>query len=222
MIRYLFAGEIQLAIMALLSGVFFVVCVAPLHEFAHAKVADMLGDTTARHNGRLTLNPIAHIDPIGGLMILLFGFGYAKAVPVNMRNFRNPKRDMALTALAGPAVNLVIAFIFVILSRAVQYVSVLSPELRMTIAMFLGFVIEINIALAVFNMLPIPPLDGSRILSAFLPDRTYYKLMQYERYFFIGLMVLVAFGGFNVIGNVIFAISDYIYMAFDFVVSLVF
>ncbi len=176
----------------LLSSIFVVFCTLPIHEFAHAVVADRLGDPTARRKGRLTLNPFAHLDLWGCLMIVLVGFGYAKPVPVNMRNFKNPKAGMAIVALAGPLSNLVMAILFLIL-RWVFGVHGTS-DFTLILAYFFYYAAYINVSLAVFNLLPIPPLDGSRIATALIPNETYYKIMQYERYIMIGLFVLLLTG----------------------------
>ena len=175
-----------------LSSVFVVFCTLPIHEFAHALVADKLGDPTARRNGRLTLNPFAHLDLWGCLMIILVGFGYAKPVPVNMRNFKNPKAGMALVALAGPLSNLVMAIIFLILRWVFWTYG--NSDFTVIVTYFFYYAAFINVSLAVFNLLPIPPLDGSRIATALIPNETYYKIMQYERYIMIGLFVLLLTG----------------------------
>ncbi len=182
-------------IISLCARVFIIFCVLPIHEFAHGYVANKLGDPTARLSGRLTLNPLAHIDPLGSLMIILVGFGYAKAVPVNIANFKigKRKRYMAITAIAGPVSNLIMAFIFMFLYCLIYYKFAVS-ELMVYIALFFMYAAMVNISLAVFNLIPIPPLDGSRILSAVLPDRTYYKLMQYERYIVLGVFALIFLG----------------------------
>ena len=130
------------------------------HEFSHAWVANKLGDPTARYAGRLTLNPMAHLDPIGGLMILFVGFGWAKPVPVDIRYLRNPRVDMMKIAFAGPASNLLLAFIGGTILR--------SGFVHGTVAMMIMFFTQINIMLAVFNMIPIAPLDGSQIFSGLL------------------------------------------------------
>lgn len=182
-------------VISLCARVFIIFCVLPIHEFAHGYVANKLGDPTAKLSGRLTINPLAHIDPLGSLMIILVGFGYAKAVPVNIRNFKpaNRKKYMALTALAGPVSNLIMAFIFMFLYCLIYYRFAVS-ELLAYIALFFMYAATVNISLAVFNLIPIPPLDGSRILNAILPDRTYYKLMQYERYIVLGVFALIMLG----------------------------
>ncbi len=176
----------------LLSSIFVVFCTLPIHEFAHAVVADRLGDPTARRKGRLTLNPFAHLDLWGCLMIVLVGFGYAKPVPVNMRNFKNPKAGMAIVALAGPLSNLVMAILFLILRWVFGVYG--TSDFTLILAYFFYYAAYINVSLAVFNLLPIPPLDGSRIATALIPNETYYKIMQYERYIMIGLFVLLLTG----------------------------
>ena len=179
-------------VVGVLSSIFVVFCTLPIHEYAHALVADKLGDGTARLNGRLTISPFAHLDLIGCLMIILVGFGYAKPVPVNMRNFKNPKAGMAIVALAGPVSNLIMAFLFLVL-RCVCIVFGGSNFTEL-LAFFFYYAAYINISLAVFNLLPIPPLDGSRLVTALIPNKYYFKIMQYERYIMIGLFVLLLTG----------------------------
>ncbi|MBQ3136132.1 MAG: site-2 protease family protein [Clostridia bacterium] len=182
-------------IINLMVRVFVIFCVLPIHEFAHAYVAHRLGDDTARLSGRMTANPLAHIDPIGALMIILAGFGYAKAVPVNIRNFKKRKPYMALTALAGPVSNIIMAFIFMFIGLFLQVKLGLSEGgFVYYLAVFMITAAQINISLAVFNLLPIPPLDGSRIFSLIIPDKYYYTIMQYERYIVYGVLALVFFG----------------------------
>lgn len=181
-------------LVSLMARVFVVFCVMPIHEFAHAFVAHKLGDDTARLSGRLTLNPFAHVDMLGALMIFLVGFGYAKPVPVNPRNFKNPKGGMALTALAGPISNLIMAFIFMLPYCGIGMLYTGGSQLAVAVAMFFYYAASVNIGLAVFNLIPIPPLDGSRILNLIIPSKYYFKIMQYERYIILGVFALLFFG----------------------------
>jgi len=160
-----------------------------IHELSHGYVAFLLGDRTAKNMGRLTLNPIAHIDWIGFLMLMTVGFGWAKPVPVDMRYFKDPKRGMALTALAGPVANIIMAFIsaFILVFLDNKF----GRGLNTYVVSILYLMVEYNCVLAMFNFIPIPPLDGSKILAAFLPNRAYFMLMQYESYGMIVLMILL-------------------------------
>ncbi len=154
-----------------------------LHEFCHALAADRLGDPTARMHGRLTLNPLAHLDPLGTLALLVAGFGWAKPVPFDPYNLANPRRDSALIALAGPASNFLIVIVLAILLKiGLNQVSFVSD--------ILALVIETNLVLGIFNFVPIAPLDGSKILSAFLPPDLAIEYESFMRQF--GFMILLA------------------------------
>lgn len=188
MFNYLLNGDYTTFLIQIFVKIFIILCVLPIHEYAHAWMAVKLGDDTPRLQGRLTINPMAHLTLLGSLMILFTGFGYAKPVPINIRNFKNRKRDFAITAAAGPISNLLMAFFYLLLYNlfglSKSFVCVI-------LASFFYYVALININLAVFNLLPIPPLDGSRLVTAFIPDKYYYKLLQYERIIMIILLVLL-------------------------------
>ncbi len=172
-----------------------------VHELCHGYTAHLLGDPTPKAYGRLSLNPLKHIDPFGFIALLLFRVGWAKPVMVNSRYFKNVKRDMALTALAGPASNFILAFVF-------SFISVFLDRIGMTFSLFSSdsmtpyhvfclivyFMVPINLGLGVFNLIPIPPLDGSKILYAFLPNHVIYKILPYENYIRLALIILLWFG----------------------------
>lgn len=222
MLSELLSGQLDFfrVITYILSSLVVIFLTLPIHEFAHGFAATKLGDPTPRYQGRLTVNPFAHIDYIGALCIILFGFGWAKPVGVNAYNFRRPKRDMAITAFAGPLSNLIVALIALILFNLCGFVySSLAIAIIFYVAYFFLFIAQINISLAVFNLIPIPPLDGSRILFAILPDKYYYKLMRYERYIYYGLIALIFLGALDVPLN---TASNFIFGLLNTVASLPF
>ena len=160
------------------------------HEYAHAYVAYKYGDDTAKQNGRLTLNPLAHLDLFGTIMIFLVHFGWAKPVPVNPYNLRNPRKNMLWISTAGPLMNMVLAFISGVLLRLIVAIGGVPDLLIIMVVMSL----RINLALAIFNILPIPPLDGSKILLGLLPVKYHDKIYFLERYGPFILIGLIIFG----------------------------
>lgn len=176
----------------LLSVIPVLICIT-IHECCHGLAALCLGDTTAKVRGRLSLNPLKHFDLVGFIMLVVVGFGWAKPVPVDMRRFKNPKQGMAITALAGPASNLVLAclclFVFGLLYQ---------PLYESTVGYYVLYTLtrtaSLSVSLAVFNIIPIPPLDGSKVLFSLISDEAYEKLMMYERYGMLVLMALLFFG----------------------------
>ena len=168
------------------------------HEVSHGVVALKLGDPTAKNAGRLTFNPIKHVDVWGLLMMAIFRFGWAKAVPIDMRNFKHPVRDMAITAAAGPISNVILAFLALVIRAAAIYVNQRTGGvISGFVVTFFEYVAILSVGLAVFNVIPIPPLDGSKVLNALLPKETYYKILRYERYGFLVMIVVLWSGILN-------------------------
>lgn len=188
----------------------------PIHECSHAFVAKLLGDNTAEEEGRITLNPFSHLDPMGTIGIMVFGIGWAKSVPINPRRARkvSQKTAMALTAAAGPISNVIVSLIFMIAEKIVIVASGLNDPTAFYVASALDMVLSINLSLAVFNLLPIPPFDGSRIFLAFLPTKYYFSIMRYERFIMIGILVLLYTGilsiPFGILTNLLYSGLDFI------------
>ena len=170
----------------------------PFHEAAHALVSSWLGDDTAKRAGRLSLNPIRHFDPLGALCMLLGGVGWAKPVGIDPRNYKDPKLGMAISAAAGPLSNLLLAWGSMILYKIVLYsAAAQQSRLMAVLSLLLYDMIVMNLSLAVFNLLPIPPFDGSRIALLFLPRRLYFQAMRYERQIMLAVLLLVFLGALD-------------------------
>ena len=174
-----------------------------VHEFSHGYASYKLGDPTAKSLGRLTLNPIKHIDPIGALCMIFFRFGWAKPVPINPRYFKKPKRDFAITALAGPLSNLLLAILaalgYLLIVKGfsgVRFESEIAYNMAINLTLFVYIFHAVNLGLAIFNLIPVPPLDGSRLLNVILPTKLYFKVMRYERQIYLGLIAWLLLGDF--------------------------
>ena len=195
-----------------------------VHELAHGYTAYRLGDNTAKERGRLTLNPIKHVNVFGLIMMVTVGFGWAKPVPVNIRRFKKPKRHMAVTALAGPLSNIVLA-VAVYFVYGLVYAPFGGDFASGTGEIVLSMVNRaafLSVALAIFNILPIPPLDGSKVLFSFLPEVGYYKLLRYERFGMILLILFVFSDFFDVtVGRAAFALNDWMLGISEFAHNLV-
>ncbi|MBQ7283235.1 MAG: site-2 protease family protein [Oscillospiraceae bacterium] len=200
----------------------------PVHEAAHAYVADKMGDPTGKYMGRLTLNPMAHFDLFGSFAMLAFGIGWAKPVPINPRNFREPKKGMAISAAAGPISNLRVAAISLSSAKIIRYASFAVGVTTVFSTLYTIFtaMCSINISLAIFNLIPIPPFDGSRIFNYFLPDKFYFKIMEYEQYIVIGLFVLLFTGILDLplalLSGVLYGAVDKLTMIVDVIGRIVF
>ena len=207
----LFNTDFPTLILSLLA----VVIALTVHEFSHGLVAYKLGDNTAKSLGRLSLNPLKHLDPIGALTMIFFRFGWAKPVPINPRNFKKPKRDFALTAIAGPLSNIILAFfsalLFLVFLKIYNFSdSGFGGTLLYNTCLFFSIFTSLNVGLGVFNLIPIPPFDGSRILNIVLPEKLYFKVMRYERqiYWFViawlfgGSYIYTALINYTVLGSI--------------------
>ncbi len=185
------------------------ICIV-FHEVSHGVAAYLLGDPTAKAQRRLSLNPIRHIDPFGALMMLLVGFGWAKPVPVDMRYFKKPKSGMAITALAGPVSNFFLAYVMMLLAYLFLGIFVVNEmpysDFAQGILDFCIMTASLSIGLGVFNLIPFPPLDGSKILGILLPDRIYYKILRYE---FAGTIILMALLWLGVLDGPLYAVRSF-------------
>ena len=195
-------GDITSFLISLLLTLPIILFSLSLHEAAHGFAAWRLGDPTARYMGRLTLNPFKHLNLLGFLCMVLAGFGWANPVPINSRYFKKPRRDIILTSLAGPASNLLLALLFLLLLRFVGFgwLATIQPPTQFVYnliyftLLFLYYGVSMNVTLAVFNLIPVPPLDGSRILLSLLPPKFYFKIAKHERTITIVFLLLLALG----------------------------
>lgn len=221
------AEELKWAVVGFVLSLPIILLILCVHEVAHGFVANKLGDPTAKSLGRLTLNPLKHLDPFGFLAMLCVGIGWANPVPINTRYFKKPKRDMAICAAAGPLSNILMGLISMILLRLVFLFIDLNPELFVenynvfyAIILLFETAAQLNIVFAVFNLFPIPPLDGSKILYMFLPNNILYKILPYERYISLGFLALILLDSFlpvSIISTVIWFFADLILGLFELI-----
>ena len=198
----------------LMSGAACLICLT-VHELAHGLAAYRLGDPTAKLNGRLTLNPLSHIDWIGLFLLMAAGVGWAKPVPVNPNYFRKPKQGMAVTALAGPVSNLILAVLFLGIGKVIYLYAPYSAGMNVFFEWCLFTVAPMSVGMGLFNLIPIPPLDGSKVVAVFLPDDAYAMLMRYERYGFLVLLALSYFGFMSgMMTNAIIGVFSMLYNLF--------
>ena len=202
-------------LMSIIAGLPGLLLALVLHEYAHARVAVAMGDFTPKLTGRLTLNPMAHIDPIGLLMLLVARFGWAKPVMVNPRNFKDMKKGNILVALAGPAANFLTAFVTLFIMMVLFKLGMLNTVGIKTV---LSMIVLFNINFGIFNLIPLPPLDGSKILLEFLPGELAYKYMGIERYSFIILIILIMT---PVLSSILVPLSSLILHIFETILSVI-
>lgn len=203
----------------------------PTHELAHAWVAYKLGDNTAKDKGRLTLNPFKHLDLMGSILIFVAGFGWAKPVPVNAQNFKDPRKGMFLVSVAGPLSNILLAFIGTliggILSKLLEIgiiplSSQVAVPIMFYIMLFLYMLVFVNLNLAIFNLLPIPPLDGSKVLSAFVPEESYERFASFEPFIGLAFLAFIVLFPNNFLGSFIQAVTDPLRNSMIFVIESIF
>lgn len=216
MLYRLFGG---LSLQIILARLIVLMTAIPVHEFAHAWAAEKMGDSTARYSRRLSLNPLDHIDPIGALMILLIGIGFARPVPIDSRNFRDHKMGTIVTSLAGPASNILMALICMIVAKLLR-VAFLATQFGFLVGIYqvISFMVNVNLMLAAFNLLPIPPLDGWHAICPLLPRELYWKIAAYEHQIVWLVLILVWFGAFN---GILGALSSLLYMLLNAMTSFI-
>jgi Zn-dependent protease len=199
----------------MILGVPAILLAIAFHELGHAYTAYKLGDPTPKYQGRLTLNPLAHLDPLGAIMLLVFKVGWARPVMINPQYFKKRKRDTALVSIAGPLANILLAWVFFNTLRFLPGLMP-SPSVARTLYLFLIINVQINLGLAAFNLLPVPPLDGSKILASFLPPHLEYKFAQVAHYGPFLLIVLLISGGAQIIINPLYNVLSRLIISLSF------
>lgn len=220
-IRFLttMSGDALLNLVLTIPGV---IIAMTFHEFAHAKAADMLGDDTPRIQGRLNLNPFSHVDPIGFAMLVFAGFGWGRPVEINPNNF-NRKMELskteAIVSFAGPAMNFILAIVFMIIYYGVQALGLVTNDIMIYVLLIINYTVIINIGLGVFNLIPLPPLDGSKILMHFLPYNGREWFERNQMYFYIGFIIIFVTG---IAGDIISPAINGVYSGLDYLIRALF
>jgi len=212
----LFSREGLLGLIVSIPGLLLAIS---LHEFAHGYAAYLMGDPTAKYSGRLSLNPLHHLDLVGAICMLLFRFGWAKPVPIDPRYFKNRRKGTVIVSLAGPFANFILGFIFCLGYYAIARFAMPGSVLWQFVSQICLYGIFMNVGLMIFNLIPIPPLDGSKILMEFLPYRIKYKIYEYERYFSL-ILILIVYAG--VMSPVLGILRRYVINLYEIIARLIF
>jgi len=213
-------GDMISVVIIIFSYLVILLIAFPIHECAHAFAAKLLGDTTAEECGRVTLNPLAHLDPVGTFAILVFGIGWAKPVPVTPYRARkvSQRAAMALTAGAGPVSNILIALVFMIIGKIIAVATGFTSEMSLWLYLATSMIVDINLGLAVFNLIPVPPLDGSKLFLSFLPNKIYFKVTEHGQHLMIILLIAI---GTGILNKPLSVLSDLIYSGLDFITGFI-